>query len=258
MDEIVVEERYSGIPGTALGGYVAGLLGRDAEDALEVALHQPVKIGDVLSVTGSDESPQLCRGEQVVASASPVTLDMELPPLVSPDEAEEASEHYIGRHHHFFPRCFCCGPERPVGDGLRIFPGLTPSGTAVAAPWRTAGPWAEGRETVPLPVVWGALDCPAIWAHIVATARSGDKAVTGRMAVRILRPVPVGSSCVAVGWPISKAGRLILAGSALLSNEGETLAVSRQTMVVTSAGVPVDKDSWLDAPPPSNGDAGRD
>lgn len=30
MDEIVVEERYSGIPGTALGGYVARLLGRAA------------------------------------------------------------------------------------------------------------------------------------------------------------------------------------------------------------------------------------
>lgn len=32
MDEIVVEERYSGIPGTVLGGYVAGLLGRAATE----------------------------------------------------------------------------------------------------------------------------------------------------------------------------------------------------------------------------------
>jgi hypothetical protein len=32
MDEIVVEERYSGFPGTAPGGYVAGLLGRAATE----------------------------------------------------------------------------------------------------------------------------------------------------------------------------------------------------------------------------------
>lgn len=248
MAEIVIREPYSGVPGLALGGYVAGLLGHPHSGAVEVTLRRPVSIGDTLSVDDADESVQLSRDGEVVASASPVVLDLEPPERVSPEEAGEASERYLGLHHHFFPTCFCCGPARSEEDGLRIFPGLTASGTAVAAAWTPVGGWMVGGDAVPAPVVWAALDCPAIWAHITVAPPSGEKAVTGRVAVEILRPVSVGSPCVVVGWPLSRTERLIVVGSALLSSDGDILAICRQTMVVTANGVPVDREAWLAAP----------
>jgi hypothetical protein len=248
MAEIVIGEPYSGVPGLALGGYVAGLLGHPHSGAVEVTLRRPVSIGDTLSVDDADGSAQLSRNGEVVASTAPVVLDLEPPARVSSEEAGEASERYLGRHHHFFPTCFCCGPARLAEDGLRIFPGLTASGTAVAAAWTPVGPWAEGHDTVPVPVVWAALDCPAIWAQIAVATPSGEKAVTGRVAVEILKPVAVGSPVVVVGWPLSRTERLLVAGSALLSSDGDILAISRQTMVVTASGVPVDREAWLAAP----------
>ncbi len=261
MTEIVIGEPYSGVPGLALGGYVAGLLGHPHPGALEITLRRPVSIGDTLRVDDVDGTAQLSRNGEVVAVAAPVVLDIEAPSRVSAEEAGEASERYLGRHHHFFPTCFCCGPVRSAEDGLRIFPGLTTSGTVVAAAWTPRGAWAAGRDTLPVPVVWAALDCPAIWAHIAVAPPSGEKAVTGRVAVEILEPVAVGSPCVVVGWPLSRTERLIVAGSAILSSDGDILAISRQTMVITANGVPVDREAWLAAPlaqePPDPGGMAR-
>jgi hypothetical protein len=68
MAEIVIREPYSGVPGLALGGYVAGLLGHPHSGAVEVTLRRPVSIGDTLSVDDADESVQLSRDGEVVAA----------------------------------------------------------------------------------------------------------------------------------------------------------------------------------------------
>jgi hypothetical protein len=40
-----------------------------------------------------------------------------------------------------------------------------------------------------------------------------------------------GANCVAMGWPIERDGRKLLAGSAIFSAEGEPLARARATWI---------------------------
>jgi hypothetical protein len=168
---------------------------------------------------------------------------------VARDAAESASASYLGFTHHFFATCFCCGPARDVGDGLRIFPGVV-NGTLLAAPWRPADHVREA--TVPTEIVWAALDCPGIWAHIFAsTGSTGEKAVTGSMTVLQVGPIPAGETAVVVAWPIGRDGRKVHVGSAVASERGDVIAVARQTLIVTASGVPLDLEVWRTAPSPS-------
>src|SRR5439155_1527101 len=80
-------------------------------------------------------------------------------PAGSWEEAMAAAEHYPGFAAHPFPTCYACGPRRPPGDGLRLFPGRLPDG-------RTAAPWVVPEDIEPA-VVWAALDCPGGWSIAV-------------------------------------------------------------------------------------------
>lgn len=240
-----IEARYSGFPGLALGGYVAGLLAREGgpRGALEVRLQHPVAIGDDVSVNGD----ALLRDGVTVASARRIDLRLWPPRAVSRQEAEVASASYIGLAHHLFPGCFCCGPGRSAGDGLRIFAGPA-AHSMVASPWRPAD--AVEEANVPTEILWSALDCPAIWAQVLVTRATGERAVTGSLAVAQLQPVPARETQLVVGWPIGRDGRKIHVGAAITSEHGVVLAVARQTLIVTERGVPLDIEAWQGAPPP--------
>jgi len=242
-----VHERYSGLPGLALGGYVAGVLAARSRHsgAFEVRLHRGVAIGDELDV--APDGSTLMRELDAVATAEPVTLDLVPPHRVTRAVAETASASYLGRDHHFFPTCFCCGPARSASDGLRIFPGIV-DGALLAAPWRPAE--HLGDTEVPTEIVWAALDCPGIWAQIVVSTRTGERAVTGSMAVQQTRPVPTRETAVVLSWRIGRNGRKIDVGSAITTERGDVLAIARQTLVTTDRGVPLDLDVWRTAPQP--------
>lgn len=243
-----VDEPHSGFPGLALGGYVAGVLAASATEAgaLEVRLHRPVRIGDEFEL-GADAAALIHHGE-VVATARPVELDLRPPRMITRDDAETASASYLGLEHHFFPMCFCCGSARRTGEGLCIFPGVV-DGTVIAAPWRPAD--QVGDATVPTQIVWSALDCPGIWAHLFVSTGTGEKGVTGSMAVLQLHPLPARETAVVLAWPIGRDGRRIYVGSAIATERGDLIAIARQTLVVTDRGVPLDLDVWLTAPPPA-------
>jgi hypothetical protein len=102
-----------------------------------------------------------------------------------------------------------CGPERPAGDGLRIFPGPLAEG-------RTAAPWLvpEGCSTA---TVWAALDCPGGWAAI----GPGRTYVLGRMAARVHTLPPPGSQCVIVGAVVGTEGRKAQVHTALYGGGGD-------------------------------------
>ena len=241
-----IEARYSGFPDHALGGYVAGLLAGalDTAGTVEVRLERPVLIGDDVRV----DAASLMRGDERVASARPITLCMQPPRTVGRDDVERASSSYLGATHHFFPDCFCCGPSRRVGDGLRIFPASL--GEVVAAIWRPAD--AVDGSSVPTEILWSALDCPGIWAHVLATTGSADRAVTGSIAVEQLVPIAPSATLVVTGWPVGRDGRKIHVGAAVADERGTVLAIARQTLIATSAGVPLDRSAWEAAPrPPS-------
>ena len=239
-----IDERYCGFPEHALGGYVAGVLARTIDaSAVEIRLERPVSVGDDVTVAGDT----LMRGEERVASARPIALDLRPPRGVTRAEAEVASARYPGAAHHFFPRCFCCGPARAAGDGLRIFTGPL-EGAIVAAPWRPSD--ATDSADVPTELLWSALDCPGIWAEVLATSGSGERVVSGSLAVVRSGAVRARDTQVVVAWPIGRDGRKIFAGAAVLSEHGNVLAVARHTLIVTERGVPLDRDAWSTAPAP--------
>lgn len=244
-----VNERHSGFPGLALGGYVAGILAASSTHvgALEVRLHRAVRIGDEFEL--QPDAAALMHDAEAVATARPVALDLHPPKIITREAAETASAGYLGLEHHFFATCFCCGSARRAGEGLRIFPGVV-DGTLLAAPWRPAD--HLGDAAVPTEILWSALDCPGIWAQIFASTGTGEKGVTGSMAVLQLRPVPARETALVLAWPIGRDGRKISVGSALTTEHGDHIAIARQTLVVTDRGVPLDLEVWRTAPPPAD------
>lgn len=241
-----IDERYSGFPGRALGGYVAGLLAHavGATNAIEVRLERPVALGDDLAV----DDGALVRGAERVASARSVGIDVRPPRIVGVAEAEAASAAYFGASHHLFGSCFCCGPARPQGDGLRIFPGSVGDGV-VAAVWRPAD--AIDAAVAPIEIVWSALDCPGIWSYVLVTSGTAERAVTGSIAVAQVAPIAAAERHVVMGWPVSREGRKIRVGAAVASERGTVLAVALQTLIVTEQGVPLDREVWQEAPAPA-------
>jgi hypothetical protein len=210
-----------------------------------VRLHRAVRLGDELEFRPNADA--LTHDGEAVATGRPVSLDLGPPMMVTRDVAEAASASYLGLTHHFFATCFCCGPARDVGDGLRIFPGVV-DGTVLAAPWRPAD--HVGESTVPTEIVWASLDCPGIWAQIFVGTRTAESAVTGSMALSQLRPIPTGETALVLAWPIGRDGRKIHVGAAVASERGEVMAIARQTLIVTASGVPLDLEVWRTAPPP--------
>jgi hypothetical protein len=77
-------------------------------------------------------------------------------------------------------------------------------------------------------MVWAAIDCPGAYA---VGAEGRGEVVLGRMTARILRVPSSGERCVVTAWPVGEDGRKIYAGTALLTEDGELLAVARQVWI---------------------------
>jgi hypothetical protein len=237
---IVIDRRYRGFERVAQGGYTSGVLAGFLEGTARVSLRGAVPMGHPLWVRESAAGVALCDGAEVLAEATRTELDFDLPLRPSIPEVEAASRAFPGHEHHPFPQCFCCGPARDAGDGLRIFPGRVPGHDAVAATWRPGADVADGRGFVRPEVVWASLDCPQLWALMhSAPADSSDRVVTAAMEAHLRAPVKANRTYAIVAWPFGGEGRRLFADAALLSEGGEALAVSRQTAVLTEVGVPL-------------------
>jgi hypothetical protein len=182
---------------------------------------------------------------ELAATAVPYQLETTAPSPVAPAAAERASGRYLGFDHHFFPNCFTCGPDRPPSDGLRVFPGPVEGRPLVAAVWRPPAWACRADGTVAWEILWAALDCSAIWGHILhGTGDPGDRAVSGRLALHQRAPVEGDAPSIVVGWPIGREGRKIFAGAAIFSESGQLLVESRQTMILTARGIPLSLALW--------------
>lgn len=217
------DRRYRGPEGSANGGYAAGTLASFLDGPAEVTLRLPPPLERDLAVERRDGGLVLLDGEQVVAEAVPAEVELEAPAPVSFEEARAASAGYVPFGADTFRGCFSCGAIREQGDGLRILPGRLPGG-AVAAPWRAQEPSVA--------VVWAAIDCSG--AYAIGGEGRGET-VLGRMAARIERLPRDGERCVVVGWTRGEDGRKHYAGTALFGEDGELLAVARQTWIAPRA-----------------------
>ncbi len=228
MKSIVIAPRFNGPNGSGNGGYVCGALAVAAERDLRIRLAAPPPLDVPLEVEedGTTGACRLLHGEQLIATGTPASLDLEVPappPYVS---AVWASQHYAGFRDHVFADCFVCGPHRRRGDGLRIFPGQLDNGL-VAAPWLTPDSLDGGDGKVAVEFHWAALDCPGYFALTPGRRRM----VLGEMQAHVDRRVHLGEACTVIGWKLGGEGRKYYAGTALFDEDGELCARARATWI---------------------------
>jgi hypothetical protein len=170
---------------------------------------------------------QVLDGEHVVAEAVPATLDLEAPATVTLAEAHRARAGYRGLEDGVFSRCFVCGRARE--DAFGVFAGAVDGRPLVASPWTPPGWTADADGSVRPEFVWAVLDCPTYFATYLGQDLA--MGVLARFIARIDAPVIAGIEHVVIAWPIGTDGRKRLAGSAVLSGDGEQLAVARALLI---------------------------
>lgn len=218
----MIPARFCGPPGTGNGGYTCGLLDGLTAYTSEVTLRRPPPLEKELQILQEGEQLQLMDGQALIASACPGTVEFTAPVPPGWEQAVAASKGFIGFDNHAFPTCFVCGPERPGGDGLRIFAGRVNEKPLFASPWIPAAELADDNGRVRNEFLWAALDCPG------AFAVSGDamrKVVLGKMTARIDKEVMAGEKCIVLAWPKGQEGRKFYSGTAIYNEKEELCAV---------------------------------
>lgn len=221
--EITLPRHYRGPLASANGGYACGRLAAfvDAQE-VEVTLRLPPPLDRPLGVERDADGVRLMDGDALVAQARPAPVEVQAPAPVSVEVAEESRERHVRGWSPDFGECFVCG-VRDDGLEIRVGPvtGREPlHASPIALP--------ESRSEI----VWAAIDCPG--AYAVGAEGRGD-IVLGRMTARVDRVPEADESCVVASWPLGEDGRKLYAGTALFAEDGELLALARQTWIVPRA-----------------------
>ncbi len=228
-----IAPRFCGPPGTGNGGYAAGRIaavvgGSAADEAVEVTLRAPIPLEcDLAAIADPERGGFVVRdGDRDVATAQRVSFRLDLPEPVSWDAAERVVREAPLRgfiDEHPFPGCFVCGPEREVGDGMRLFAARVPDTPCFAVPWEVADLGAE--------FVWAALDCPSSFPMYLAEDPFPGPCVLGRIAARIERVPDRGERTVVMSWREQVDGRKLHTASAVFAEAGGLIGSARATWI---------------------------
>ena len=246
-DTLRIARRFNGPHDSGNGGYSAGLAAQFLPNAqaVEATIRAPIPLdqtlrahpaGDGIDIMTDDASTRI-----LIMSIQPTHL--ETPNVKSPglQAASVAARTFRDPDDHVLPHCFVCGPNRPVGDGLRIFADWLkdPSGVEnpngfpiVAAPWQPSPDLADSSGRIAPEYLWAALDCPG------AFAIDKEPILLGRMSARIISRPAADAPIVVVAWAKGQDRRKHFAGSALFSASGDLLAFSEQTWIQINAHAP--------------------
>ena len=246
-DTLTIERRFNGPHDSGNGGYSAGLAAQllPNAQAVEATIHAPIPLdltlrthpaGDGIDIMTDDASMRI-----LIMSLQPTHLEM--PVVQSPglQAASVAAHAFRDPDDHVLPHCFVCGPNRAVGDGLRIFADWLkdPSGIEnpnafpiVAAPWQPSPDLADSSGRIAPEFLWAALDCPG------AFAIDKEPILLGRMSARIMSRPTTDAPIVVVAWARGHDRRKHFAGSALFTEAGDLLAFSQQTWIQINAHAP--------------------
>jgi hypothetical protein len=228
-----IAHRFRGPSRSGNGGYTSGvladaLLSLTGDGVATVTLRIPPPLDTALETVPFNGGIQLWHRAKLVADAVPGSFTGPVADPVPFDVASEAAARYPGLVAHPFPSCFVCGPARPDGDGLRLFPGPVPRrDRTVAASWIPTRAGADQSGTLSRAVAWAALDCPGGWSADLP----GRPMVLGRMACVIDSLPAVGVEHLIQGWLIGGEGRKVFTGSALYDADGSVLAVAQATWI---------------------------
>ena len=176
-----IDSRFRGPPTSGNGGYVAGMLAEALGGSdCQVTLRKPPPLDRDLELRSDGVDRSLWDGDELIAVAKPAVIKVEPPPPPDLIAAEAASARFAGHAVHIFPGCFVCGPERIVGDGLRIFAGPLGS-TMVTAPWQPSSDLCDGDGVLRARFLWAVSTARAILLCMTARARR----CWGRFAVHV-------------------------------------------------------------------------
>lgn len=230
-----IPARFCGPPGSANGGYTAGLVAaafladHPGARAVEVTLRRPPPLETALRLSGTDDTTSLHEeGGDLVAQARAGMLSTDPVEMVSVADAREAEHAYAGLREHPFPTCFTCGPDRAPGDGLRLHPGPV-SGGRTACTWTPDAALADEEDaaTVALALVWASLDCPGGWTTDIA----GRPMVLGRITAEVDAPAQVGERHVVMGRLLGREGRKTFTATTLYDSDGRVVARAEQVWI---------------------------
>jgi hypothetical protein len=228
--KVSIPQRFNGPLDGGHGGYCARIFAALIDEPAAVNLRRPVPLEQPLdTVAASYGSIHIRHGEELIAEVLPAPP----PALVVPEPvdlaaARAASERYRGASEGPFGDCFVCGRARE--DSLGVFAGQVGERAVVASPWKPPAWGAAEDGTVAPELVWSVLDCPAVFAAFLGSD-DDPVAYLVRFRVEIRRPVVAAAEHVVIGWPIAREGRKHRAGCALLSAEGELLALADALMI---------------------------
>jgi len=242
--ELIIPSRFRGPSDSGNGGYVCGRIAAYVDGPVTVTLHRPPPLDTPMTVEpGGDGTARVRHGDVLIAEATaaaypPGLLAPEIPDLVSMSEACQSAGRARYFQDPFFPECFVCGPNRGLGDGLRIFPGPVPGRMLWAAPWTPDSSIAGADARVRPEMVWAALDCPSGIAAAEGASLDADTAIVlGRMTASVAALPMLGDQCRVIAWPDGGSGRKLTAGSVLLGPGGEVLAVARAVWLTVPRSV---------------------
>jgi len=239
MDPGPVDARFDGFPGYTLGGWIAGRVASLLGDATEVRLLRPFRSGRHLVLERTAEGARCSSDGENVAEGRAWSGSVEPPRAPGFALAHRASTLDRPVHDHPFPSCYCCGPGRPDGDGLRIFSDPIAPGV-LAAVWTPHPAHCDPRGQATGETLWSASDCPALWALMHAEPPGSERhVVTGTLRLRLLHPVVSGEPHLVLSWKMGESGRKLEAGVAFLAADGSLCAVGMQVAVLAPGGVPL-------------------
>jgi hypothetical protein len=228
-ESVEIPSRFNGPLESGNGGYCSGVFAGFLGGVAEVSLRRPTPLDRPLEVAReSDGSLRVLDGETLVADArSAPGFDGEVPAPVTTAQARSAAARYRGLADGGFSRCFVCGRARP--DALGVFAGAVEGRELVASPWTPPSWTADAAGHVLPEFIWAVLDCPTYFASYM----TGELkiSVLARFTARIDAPITAGEEHVVVGWPIATDGRKRHAGSAVLSPDGDPLAVAHALLI---------------------------
>lgn len=225
---IAIPARFNGPLASGNGGYSAGALAGFIDGAAEVELRQPVPLDRELAVERRDSTVVALDGDDLIMEGRSVeTPGAEPPEPVSPEAARAATRKYRGLTDGEFSRCFVCGRARE--DAFGVFAGRVDGRDAVASPWMPPRWTAAESGDVRAEFVWAVLDCPTYFALYADDEL--PMSVLAQITAELRQPVRSGVEHVVMAWPIGIDGRKGYAGSAVVSADGDVLALARALLI---------------------------
>lgn len=229
IERFEIASRFRGPPSSGNGGYVCGRIAKRLHGTGAVRLKAPPPLNTEVRLESDIDSARLFHGTTLIGEAKRAELAVALKPAPAYEQAQIASCTFAGFKTHRFPGCFVCGPERSLGDGLRIFPGQVAESEVIASSWIPQACLEDENGMVATEFIWAALDCSSGFA--VLPLPEGVAIVLGELCTSIMGTLSIEQPCVVTAWPLGGEGRKRFAASAVHTDQGRLIASARAVWV---------------------------